>query len=173
MNEMQLKAILKEVGNETQAAGPLRMQAIRAQARRHVRRQRITGAICAIAICAATVAWLTHHEPKVAPPIVETVPELPAYLATADAMRAHIREEARAQLDRRRVAAALAAGELINIDDAREMAARTMVTTAPRRGELAGAQEAAAVYRRTIDLFPETHSARQARTALDLLHLQN
>jgi hypothetical protein len=50
--------------------------------------------------------------------------------------------------------------------DARDDAACTMVFIARRRARNVGAEEAAAVYRRTFELFPETHWAAIARREL-------
>ena len=52
------------------------------------------------------------------------------------------------------------------VADARDDAALTMVVIARRRARTLGPDDAAAAYRRTIELFPETHWAAIARTEL-------
>jgi hypothetical protein len=177
MNDMELKALLREAGKERQEFAPVHVNDIRTLARGRVRRRRTLGGVGALVLIASLAAILLRGTQEVKktppPPVAEKQPEPPAYLASAQALQAHIEEEALARLDRRRAAAALAAGEVISLEDAREQAAGTMVMLAPRRGELAGVQEAAAVYRRTIAIFPETPSAQAARLALAQLHLPN
>jgi hypothetical protein len=51
----------------------------------------------------------------------------------------------------------------------RDDAACTMVVIARRRARILGTAEAAEVYQRTIDLFPDTHWAIIARNELENL----
>ena len=175
MNDMELKALLREAGKERQELTQLHLDAIRVMARQRVRRRRVTGvtALLVLGVIILGSMWRAGDAGKEISPVANKHANTPAYLASTELLKDHIEEETRVRIDRRRATAALAAGEVVNLEEAREAAAHTMFVTASRRMELVGVQEAAAGYRRTISLFPETSGARQAREALGQLHLEN
>ena len=158
---------------------PVDPQHIRTRVTRRRRRRRAAQAGMLVLLAAAGIIALLAGQPPKQNAIPRALsdrsnaPKLPVLPDDELSVAQRIALEAQIRLDHRLLTARARSIDGIDLAEQRDEAARTMVQVAQRRQEIAGQQEAAELYQRTIALFPETTSASTARVALAQMKQNN